>query len=170
MEKFKALPPHRKHDCAINFKENAELPRPAKAYPMSPNQQKNLKAFIDQELKDGKICPSKSPIAAPCFYVKKADGSLRLVTDYRKINDITISDKFPIPLQEDLLEKLREAKVFTKLDLRWGYNNVRIKEGDEWKTAFKTKDGLYEYVVMPFGLKNAPAVFQRFMNELFDDL
>src|SRR5436190_17176129 len=169
-EKFKALPPHRKHDCAINFKEEAELPRPAKAYPMSPDQQKSLKDFIDQELKDGKIRPSKSPIAAPCFYVKKADGSLRLVTDYRKINDITISDKFPIPLQEDLLEKLREAKIFTKLDLRWGYNNVRIKEGDEWKTAFKTKDGLYEYIVMPFGLKNAPAVFQRFMNELFSNL
>src|SRR5881394_1003592 len=165
-EKFKELPPHRDYDCAINFKEGATLPKPARPYPMSPDQTKQLREFLEQELQDGKIRCSKSEIAAPCFYIKKQDGSLRLVTDYRKINDITISDQFPIPLPEDLIEQLREAKVFTKLDLRWGYNNVRIKEGDEWKTAFRTKDGLFEYVVMPFGLKNAPGVFQRFMNEL----
>src|SRR5881394_38933 len=75
-----------------------------------------------------------------------------------------------MPIQADLIEKLKEAKIFTKMDIRWGYNNVRIKEGDEWKTAFRTKYGLFEYLVMPFGLTNAPAVFQRFMNELFKDL
>lgn len=137
---------------------------------MSPAVSKALTEYLDTKLADGKIRPSKSPVAAPCFYVKKTDGSLRLVVDYRKINDITKNNQFPIPLQGDLLEKLQEAKIFTKLDLQWGYNNVQIKEGDEWKTAFRTKEGLYEYVVMPFGLKNAPAVFQRFMNDIFRDL
>lgn len=118
----------------------------------------------------GKICETHSPVAAPCFYVPKTDGTLCLVIDYQKINEITKSDQFPIPIQSDLLEKVREAKVFSKLNLRWGYNNIWIKEGNKWKTAFRTKVKFYEYVVMPFGLKNAPAVFQRCMNKLFEDL
>ncbi|EUC59886.1 Transposon Tf2-1 polyprotein, partial [Rhizoctonia solani AG-3 Rhs1AP] len=101
---------------------------------------------------------------------EKADGGLRLVVDYRKINEITVNDQFPMPIQADLLEKIKDAKIFSKLDLRMGYNNIRIKEGDEWKTAFRTKSGFFEYQVMPFGLKNAPAVFQRFMNDIFYDL
>ncbi|KAF8754692.1 hypothetical protein RHS01_06132 [Rhizoctonia solani] len=104
------------------------------------------------------------------MFVKKADGSLRLVVDYRKLNDVTHKNVYPLPRQDDLMAKLRNAKLFTKLDLRWGYNNVRIKEGDEWKTAFRTKYGLFEYLVMPFGLTNAPAAFQHFMNDLFRDL
>ncbi|KAB5595388.1 Transposon Tf2-7 polyprotein [Ceratobasidium theobromae] len=169
-EAFKELPPHRMHDCEIRLREGEELPKPAKIYPMSPAESKACQEYINNELKDNKIQRSTSPIAAPAFFVKKSDGSLRLVIDYRKLNDITISDQFPIPRQDDLLEKLKNAKVFSKLDLRWGFNNVRIKEGDEWKTAFRTKEGLFEYKVMPFGLKNAPATFQRFMNELFADL
>ncbi|QRW20747.1 Retrotransposable element Tf2 protein [Rhizoctonia solani] len=104
------------------------------------------------------------------MFVKKADGSLQLVVDYRKLNDVTHKNVYPLPRQDDLMAKLRHAKIFTKLDLRWGYNNVQIQEGDEWKTAFRTKYGLFEYLVMPFGLTNAPAAFQHFMNNLFRNL
>ncbi|QRV84569.1 Retrotransposable element Tf2 protein [Ceratobasidium sp. AG-Ba] len=117
-----------------------------------------------------KIQPSKSPIASPCFFVKKKDGSLRLVTDYRKINNITIQDQFPMPLQVELVDQVKNAKIYSKLDLRWGFNNICIKEGDEWKTAFRTAYGIYKYLVMPFGLKNTPAVLQRMMNHIFRHL
>jgi hypothetical protein len=116
--------------------------------------------WVTTELADGKIQPSKPEIAAPCFFVKKSDGTLRLVVDYRKLNEVTKSNQYPLPLQGDLLKKVKDAKIFSKLDLRVGYNNIRIKEGDEWKTAFRTKEGLFEYRVMPFGLKMAPAAFR----------
>ncbi|KAF8761559.1 hypothetical protein RHS01_00207 [Rhizoctonia solani] len=169
-ELFKQLPQHRSFDCSINFKEGSELPKPAKAYPMSPAESKAMKEYMEKELLDGKIEPSHSPIASPCFFVRKADGGLRLVVDYRKINDITITDQFPMPLQSDLLEKVKDAKIFSKLDLKSGYNNIRIKAGEEWKTAFRTKDGLFQYCVMPFGLRNAPQIFQRLMNHIFHDM
>ncbi|QRW10167.1 Transposon Tf2-7 polyprotein [Ceratobasidium sp. AG-Ba] len=154
----------------FDFAEGSDLPKPAKVYPLSPIESRTIKEFIDQELADGKIRPSKSPIASPCFFVKKKDGSLRLVTDYRKINNITIPDQFPMPLQVELVDQVKNAKIYSKLDLRWGFNNIRIKEGDEWKTAFRTAYGIYEYLVMPFGLKNAPAVLQRMMNDIFRHL
>ncbi|QRV84916.1 Retrotransposable element Tf2 protein [Ceratobasidium sp. AG-Ba] len=169
-ELFKKLPEHRSFDCNIDFEEGSDLPKPAKVYPLSPIESRTIKEFIDQELADGKIRPSKSPIASPCFFVKKKDGSLRLVTDYRKINNITIPDQFPMPLQVELVDQVKNAKIYSKLDLRWGFNNIRIKEGDEWKTAFRTAYGIYEYLVMPFGLKNAPAVLQRMMNDIFRHL
>ncbi|KAJ1306587.1 hypothetical protein OPQ81_007587 [Rhizoctonia solani] len=101
------------------------------------------------------------------MFVKRSDGRLRLVVDYKKLNKITIKNRYALPRQEELIDKLKHAKIFTKLDLRNSYNNIRIKEGHEWKTAFRTKYGHYEYTVMPFGLTNAPAVFQRFMNDIF---
>ncbi|QRW23679.1 Retrotransposable element Tf2 protein [Rhizoctonia solani] len=104
------------------------------------------------------------------MFVKKADGSLRLVVDYWKLNDVTHKNIYLLPRQDNLMAKLRHAKLFTKLDLRWGYNNVWIREGDEWKTAFRTKYRLFKYLVMPFGVTNAPAAFQHFMNNLFRDL
>ncbi|KAF8748393.1 hypothetical protein RHS01_10878 [Rhizoctonia solani] len=137
---------------------------------MTNAESKALKQHIDEELATGKIRPSTSSAGAPVMFMKKADGSLRLVVNYRKLNDVTHKNVYPLPRQDDLMAKLRHAKLFTKLDLRWGYNNVRIKEGDEWKTAFRTKYGLFEYLVMPFGLTNAPAAFQHFMNDLFRDL
>ncbi|KAF8750266.1 hypothetical protein RHS01_09482 [Rhizoctonia solani] len=137
---------------------------------MTNTESKALKQHIDKELATGKIRPSTSSAGAPVMFVKKANGSLRLVVDYRKLNDVTHKNVYPLPRQDDLMAKLRRAKLFTKLDLRWGYNNVQIKEGDEWKTAFRTKYGLFEYLVMPFGLTNAPAAFQHFMNDLFRDL
>ncbi|KAF8748612.1 hypothetical protein RHS01_10695 [Rhizoctonia solani] len=152
-----------------NLVPDAKL-SPGPIYGMTDAESKALKQHIDEELATGKIRPSTSSAGAPVMFVKKADGSLRLVVDYRKLNDVTHKNVYPLPRQDNLMAKLRNAKLFTKLDLRWGYNNVRIKEGDEWKTAFRTKYGLFKYLVMPFGLTNAPAAFQHFMNDLFRDL
>jgi hypothetical protein len=104
------------------------------------------------------------------FFIKKKDGSLRPVQDYRKLNEMTIKNRYPLPLISKLVNKLRGAKYFMKLDIRWGYNNVRIKEGDEWKAAFRTNRGLYEPLVMFFGLTNSPATFQTMMNDILRDL
>ncbi|KAF8749953.1 hypothetical protein RHS01_09609 [Rhizoctonia solani] len=155
-----------KYDIAIDLIPNAKL-SPGPIYGMTNAESKALKQHINEELATGKIRPSTSSAGAPVMFVKKADGSLRLVVDYQKLNNVTHKNVYPLPRQDDLMAKLRNAKLFTKLDLCWGYNNVRIKEGDEWKTAFRTKYGLFEYLVMPFGLTNAPAAFQHFMNDLF---
>ncbi|QRW25691.1 Retrotransposable element Tf2 protein [Rhizoctonia solani] len=129
-----------------------------------------LKDWLRDELKAGKICPSKLSISSPVMFVPKKDGSRRLVVDYCCLNNRTKKNVYPLPCPDNLMAQLRGAKVFTKLDLRWGYNNVQVKEGDKWKTAFRTKYGLYNSLVMTFGLTNAPAAFQHFMNELFKDL
>ncbi|QRW23068.1 Retrotransposable element Tf2 protein [Rhizoctonia solani] len=168
-EEFKVLPPHREYDIAIDLIPDAKL-SPGPIYSMTDAESKALKLHIDEELATGKICPSTSSAGAPVMFVKKADGSLRLVVDYWKLNNVTHKNVYPLPRQDDLMAKLRNAKLFTKLDPQWGYNNVRIREGDEWKTAFRTKYGLFKYLVMPFGLTNAPAAFQHFMNDLFRDL
>jgi hypothetical protein len=102
--------------------------------------------------------------------VKKKNGTLRLCVDYRALNKITIKNRYPLPLSGDLTDRLSQAKLYTKIDLRVGYNNIRIAKGEEWKTAFRTRYGSYEYLVMPFGLTNAPATFQYFMNDIFHDL
>jgi hypothetical protein len=109
-------------------------------------------------------------MAAPVFFVKKKDGKLRLVQDYRALNAMTVKNKYPLPLIPELISKLRGAKHFTKLDVRWGFNNVRIKEGDEWKAAFRTNRGLFEPLVMFFGLTNSPATFQTMMDDIFENL
>ncbi|CCO36295.1 hypothetical protein RSOLAG1IB_11511 [Rhizoctonia solani AG-1 IB] len=130
----------------------------------------SLKQWLEDELKARKICPSKSPISSPVMFVPKKDGSRRLVVDYRKLNTQSKKNVYPLPRLDDLMSKLRGAKLFTKLDLRWGYNNVHVKEGDKWKTAFCTKYGLFETLVMPFGLSGAPGAFQAMMNKVFQDL
>ena len=109
-------------------------------------------------------------MASPFFFVNKKDGKLRPVQDYRALNDITVKNATPLPLIPDLIDKLQGARYFTKFDVRWGYNNIRIKEGDEWKAAFTCSLGLFEPLVMTFGLCNAPATFQSFMNNIFSDL
>src|SRR6202040_3968506 len=106
----------------------------------------------------------------PFFFVKKKDGKLRPTQDYRKLNEATIKNCYPLPLISELVDRLSGAKVFTKMDVRWGYNNIRIKKGDEWKAAFRTNVGLFEPTVMFFGLTNSPATFQNFMNHIFKDL
>jgi hypothetical protein len=109
-------------------------------------------------------------MAAPFFFVKKKVGSLRPVQDYRALNVITVKNKYPLPLISDLINQLHSAKYFTKLNVRWGYNNVRIKEGDKWKATFWMNCGLFKPLVMFFGLTNSPATFQTMMNEIFQDL
>ena len=168
-ESFDELPVRKQWDHAIELKPGSE-PHRCKVYPLSPNEQAELDAFLDENLKSGRITPSKSPMASPVFFVKKKDGSLRLVQDYRKLNDMTIKNAYPLPLISELINKLSKAKYFTKLDVRWGYNNVRMKEGDEWKAAFRTNRGLFEPLVMFFGLTNSPATFQTMMNDLYKEL
>ncbi|KAF8748606.1 hypothetical protein RHS01_10699 [Rhizoctonia solani] len=167
-EEFNKLPPHRHYNIAIELTEEGPLNSPL--YSMTDAESATLKDWLRDELKAGKIRPSKSSISSPVMFVPKKDGSRCLVVDYRRLNNRTKKNVYPLPRPDDLMAQLRGAKVFTKLDLRWGYNNVQVKEGDEWKTAFRTKYGLYKSLVMTFGLTNAPAAFQHFMNKLFKDL
>ena len=129
-----------------------------------------MKNFVHEFLATGFLRNSTSSANAPILFVKKNDGTLRPCNDYRGLNDITIKDRYPLPLINDMFDQIRGATVFSKIDLRGAYNLVRIKEGDEWKTAFRTKYGHFEYQVMPFGLTNAPAAFQRLMNDTLKDM
>src|SRR6201746_2345649 len=109
-------------------------------------------------------------MASPVFFIKKKDGGLRFVQDYRALNAMTVKNRYPLPLINDLINRLKGARYFTKLDIRWGFNNVRIREGDEWKAAFRMNRGLFEPLVMYFSLTNSPATFQTMMNDIFQDL
>ena len=141
-----------------------------KAYAMTLKEKDALNQWLDEQLKVRLIVESKSRYAASCFYIPKKDGSLWLVQDYRKLNQVTIKDKMPLPLIREVIDKLKETRYFNKLDLIWGYNNVRIKEGDKWKAVFLTNKGLFEPQVMYFGLCNSPGTFQRMMNSIFQEL
>ena len=168
--KSERMPTHKPWDHAIEFEEGAKLPPIGKVYPLDQRQRSSFDEWIREERRKGYIEESKSPIAASFFFVKKHDGGLRPCMDYRPLNGITKKNRYPIPRIADLIDALSQASIFTKIDLRWGYNNVRIKEGDEWKTAFVTKDGLFQAKVMYFGFANAPATFKNMMNNIFEDL
>jgi len=136
-EDFDILPEHRQWDHAIELILGSE-PKSLKVYPLSPVEQKELDSFLEENLRTGRIRPSKSPMAAPVFFIKKKDSSLQLVQDYRALNSMIVKNKYPLSLISELVLQLRRARYFTKLDVRWGFNNVRIKPGDEWKAAFRT--------------------------------
>jgi hypothetical protein len=129
-----------------------------------------MDAFLEEALATGCIRQSKSPLGAPVFFIKKKDGKLHFVQDHRALNAITRKNRYLLLLINDLIHRLKDARYFTKLDVRWGYNNVRIQEGDKWKAALHTNRGLFEPLVMYFGLTNSPATFQTMMNEMFQDL
>lgn len=165
-KKADVLPPHRSYDCPIELLPGAEIPI-CRIFPLSEVELGTLRQYIDENLEKGFIRSSSSPAGAGIFFVEKRDKSLRPCVDYRELNKITIKNRYPLPLVPELFQRLRTARIFTKLDLRGAYNLVRIREGDEWKTAFRTRFGHFEYLVMPFGLCNAPATFQHFVNDIF---
>jgi len=139
-------------------------------YPLSPKEQAELNTFLKKNLQTGPIRPSKSSMAVSVFFIKKKDGMLRLVQDYRVLNAMTVKNKYPLPLISELITQFRGAKYFTKLNVHWGFNNVRIRSGDEWKAAFRTNQELFEPLVMFFSMTNSPAIFQTMMNDLFRNL
>jgi hypothetical protein len=166
---FDSHPERRKWDHAIEL-EREPSPRFRKVYPMTLTEQTEMDAFLEEVLATGHIWQSKSPLRAPVFFIKKKDGKIHFIQDYRALNAITRKNRYPLPLIDDLIHRLKDARYFTKLDARWGYNNVCIREGDEWKAAFCTNRGLFEPLVMYFGPTNSPATFQTMMNEIFQDL
>ena len=156
-------------DHAIELKEGF-VPRKGKVYSLSRDEREEVQAFVEDQLRKGYIWLSKSPQTLPVHFVVKKDGKRRMVQDYQHINKGTIKNTYPLPLISDILDGVGTRKVFTKLDLCWGYNNMRIKEGDEWKVVFTMHIGSYKPTVMYFGLTNSPATFQTMMNNLFRNI
>ena len=145
-------------DHTIDVKEGF-VPRKGKVYPLSREEREEVREFIKEQLRKGYIRLSKPLQMAPVFFVGKKDGKKRMVQDYQYLNEWTIKNNYLLPLISDVLENISTKKVFTKMDLRWGYNNVRINEGDEWKAVFTILEGSFEPMVMFFGLTNSPAIF-----------
>jgi hypothetical protein len=138
-----------------------------KVYPLLDSEQKQLDEFLKEHFKSGCIKASNSPMASPFFFVKKPEGGLRPIQDYQKLNDFTVKDCYPLPLIQELLDKVKTSKWFSKVDVCWGFNNICICNGDQWKAAFNTQRGQFAPKVMFFNLCNSPAIFQQMMNHLF---
>ena len=167
-EELPGIPPARAVEFVIDLKPGT-VPIAKRPYKMPPHELLELKEEIDKSLHKGFIRPSSSAWGAPSLFVKKKDGMNRLVQDYRPINQATIQNKYPLPRINDLYDQLAGSSIFSKLDLRLGYHQIRVREEDIPKTAFVTRYGSYEYTVMSFGLTNAPATFSRLMNYIFMD-
>jgi hypothetical protein len=168
-EEINRLPDHTEYDHRIELIEGS-VPPFGPIYPLSEKELQTLREYLRKELAAGKIRRFKSPAGAPIIFVPKPDVSMRLCVDYRGVNKVTVKDRTPLPLMSELREQLGLAKIFTKLDLKNGYNLIRITKGDEWKTAFRMRYDLFEYLVMPFGLGNAPGTFQAMINKVLQEL
>ncbi|KAA0033196.1 ty3-gypsy retrotransposon protein [Cucumis melo var. makuwa] len=166
LEELPGLPPHREVEFAIEL-EPGTVPISRAPYRMAPAELKELKVQLQELLDKGFIRPSVSPWGAPVLFVKKKDGSMRLCIDYKELNKVTVKNRYPLPRIDDLFDQLQGAIVFSKIYLRSGYHQLRIKDGDVPKTAFRSRYGHYEFIVMSFGLTNAPAVFMDLMNRVF---
>jgi len=167
--KAETLAPHHPYDLRIYLEKDFH-PLVGTIYSLSKFEQETLKEFIDENLTNRFIRSTSSPHRAPVLFVKKKDRSLWLCVDFCGLNRIMKKDRYPLPLISDLLDSLCKARIYTKIDLRHAYHLVRIAKGDEWKTAFRTRYGAFGWSVMPFRLTNAPAAFQRFMNDVFSNL
>ena len=165
-EKLDSLPPEREIEFSIDLVPDT-MPLSKAPYRMAPAELKELKMQLQDLLDSGFIRPSSSPWGSPVLFVKKKDGALRMCIDYRGLNQVTIKNKYPLPRIDELFDQLQGSTVFSKLDLRQGYYQLRIKESDIPKTALNSRYGHYEFVVMPFGLTNAPAAFMDLMHRVF---
>jgi Reverse transcriptase (RNA-dependent DNA polymerase) len=163
------LPPERSIDHRIELVQGSSPPtRPV--YRMAQKELEELRTQLDEMLTSGRIRPSHSPYGSPVLFVRKKDGSMRLCVDYRALNKLTVKNKYPIPRIDDLMDRLQGARVFSKIDLRSGYHQVRVHPDHIQKTAFRTRYGHYEFLVLPFGLTNAPATFMSLINEVLRSL
>ena len=160
------LPPDREIDFQIELASGTK-PISRAPYRMAPAELKELKVQMEEMVNKGFVRPSTSPWGAPVLFVKKKDGSMRLCIDYRELNKVTIRNQYPLPRIDDLFDQLQGVKVFSKIDLRSVYHQLRVHEEDVPKTAFRTRYGHFEFLVMPFGLTNAPAAFMDLMNRIF---
>ena len=163
---FLGLPSDREIEFAIDLAPGTE-PVSKAPYRMAPVEMKELASQLQELLEKGVIRPSVSQWGAPVLFVKKKDGSMRLCIDYRELNKLTIKNKYPLPRIDDLFDQLKGAVYFSKINLRSGYYQLKIKPEDIPKTAFRTRYGHYEFLVMAFGLTNAPATFMDLMNISF---
>jgi len=165
-----ALPKHRPYDCKIDLQNGTTTPW-GPIYPLSEVELKTLREWLAEMERTGKIKRSTSPAGSPILFVPKSHGGgLHLCVDYRALNRITVPNRYPLPLIQELQDRVQGAKWFTKMDLKNGFHLIRMREGDEWKTAFHTRYGLFKFQVIPFGLTNAPSTFQDVMNHVFSDL
>jgi len=166
---FEKLPPHRPYDVDIELEEG-KTPPFGPLYRLTPPEREALTEYVNKNLKRGHVRSSTSSAGAPVLFIRKKTGELRLCVDYRGLNAITKKNRYPVPLVHDLLDRVQGCKVFSVIDLKSAYSHLRIKEGDEWKTAFRTPLGLFEHLVVPYGLTNAPAAFQAFIQDTLRDL
>ena len=163
------LPTHQPYDLKIKLEDGA-IPPFGPIYSLSPHELQTLREFINKHLPNGLTCPTRSPSGAPVLFIKKKDGSLQLCVDFRGLDKITKKDRYLLPQIMDLLDSPRKARFYSKINLWHAYHLIRIQEGDEWKTTFRTRYRSFKWCVMPFGLTNAPTAFQRLMNNIFLDL
>jgi len=169
-EAAEALLAHRPYNCRIDLKDGETAPW-GPIYPLSENELQTLREWLKEMLRTGKIRRSTFPEGSLILFIPKPNGrGLRLCVDYWALNRITIPNRYPLPLMQELQDRVQGARWFTKLDLKNGFNLIRIREDNEWKTAFRTRYGLYEFQVIPFGLTNAPSTFQDMMNHVFSDM
>jgi hypothetical protein len=160
------MPPDREVEFVIDILPGT-APISKRLYRMSMEELKELKKQLIELQEAGYVCPSSSLWGAPVLVVQKKDGSQRMYVDYKSLNDVTIKNKYPLPRIEDLLDQMRGARVFSKIDLRSGYHQMKIRPSDIPKTTFSTRYGLYEFTIMSFGLTNAPTYFMNLMNKVF---
>jgi hypothetical protein len=165
-EELPGMPPEREVEFVIDLLPGT-APISKRPYRMSVEELKELKKQLTELQEAGYIRPSSSPWGAPVLFVQKKDGSQRMCVDYRSLNDVTVKNKYPLPRIEDLFDQMRGARVFSKIDLRSGYHQMRIRPSDIPKTAFSTRYGLYEFTVMSSGLTNAPTYFMDLKNKVF---